>query len=68
MKVTATEKKLVEAYRGASGDLKKLALKVLKGECPDIAIKALNLIGGGGDGAADGITDLLGQFIPGLKK
>ena len=67
MKVTATEKKLIEAYRGASGDLKKLSLKVLKGECPDIAIKALNLIGGG-DGAADGITDLLGQFIPGLKK
>jgi len=32
MKVTATEKKLVELYRAADSDTKKAALKVLKGE------------------------------------
>ena len=31
MKVTASEKKLVEAYRAASSDAKKDAMKVLKG-------------------------------------
>ena len=32
MKLTATEKKLVELYRAADADTKKSALKVLKGE------------------------------------
>ena len=32
MKVTATEKKLVELYRAADSDAKKAAIKVLKGE------------------------------------
>ena len=32
MKVTATEKKLVELYRGADADTKKAALAILKGE------------------------------------
>ena len=32
MQVTAAERKLVEAYRKASADDKKAALKVLKGE------------------------------------
>lgn len=32
MKVTATEKKLVELYRAADSDTKKAALKILKGE------------------------------------
>jgi len=32
MKVTATEKRLVELYRAADSDSRKAALKVLKGE------------------------------------
>ncbi len=36
MKVTATEKKLVEAYRAASADAKKAATKILKGERDDL--------------------------------
>ena len=36
MKLTATEKKLVEQYRKADSDAKKTALKVLKGEKDDL--------------------------------
>ncbi len=32
MKVTATERKLVELYRAADGDTRKAAIKLLKGE------------------------------------
>jgi hypothetical protein len=68
MKVTATEKKLVEAYRGASGDLKKIALKVLKGEYGDTVTNLLNVVGGGSvsNSAADSITDKIGSFLGGL--
>lgn len=37
MKVTSTEKKLIEAYRLATSDAKKRAMSVLKGEEPDVA-------------------------------
>ena len=37
MKVTSTEKKLIEAYRLATSDNKKRAMSVLKGEETDIA-------------------------------
>ena len=37
MKVTATEKKLIEAYRLADSDAKKRAMSVLKGESTDVA-------------------------------
>lgn len=37
MKVTATEKKLIEAYRLADSDARKRAMNVLKGEQTDVA-------------------------------
>ncbi|MBQ6453442.1 MAG: helix-turn-helix transcriptional regulator [Coriobacteriales bacterium] len=45
MKVTATEKKLVEAYRAADSDARKAAMKILKGEkdsASDILESVLN--------------------------
>lgn len=66
MKVTAAEKKLIEAYRGASGDLKKISLKVLKGEYADSAIKLLDTVGGGLESGADGIGGALGNLLGGL--
>ena len=69
MKVTASEKKLVEAYRGASGDLKKIALKVLKGEYGDTVTGLLNVVGGTGTPDLSGIklpgplNDLLGGLL-----
>lgn len=64
MKVTASEKKLVEAYRGASADLKKVALKVLKGEYPDAGIKILDAVGGGIESGTEGIVNnLLGGLF-----
>ena len=66
MKVTAAEKKLIEAYRGASGELKKVSLKVLKGEYGDAAIKLLDTVGGGLDSTADGIGGTIGNLIGGL--
>ena len=66
MKVTAAEKKLIEAYRGASGDLKKVSLKVLKGEYGDAAIKLLDTVGGGIEAGADGIGGALGNLLGGL--
>ena len=66
MKVTASEKKLIEAYRGASGELKKVSLKVLKGEYSDAAIKILDTVGGGIDAGADGIGGTIGNFLGNL--
>lgn len=70
MKVTSTEKKMVEAYREASSDLKKIALKVLKGEYGDTVTTLLNVVGGGtpSNSAANNITDSIGNFISGLIK
>ena len=65
MKVTASEKKLIEAYRGASGELKKVSLKVLKGEYADAAIKILDTVGGGLD-SAEGIGGTIGNFLGNL--
>ena len=68
MKVTATEKKLVEAYRSASGDQKKIALKVLKGEYGETVTTLLNVVGGGGvsSSSANNISDTIGNFLSGL--
>lgn len=71
MKVTAGEKKLVEAYRGASSDLKKIALKVLKGEYGDTVTTLLNTVGGtgtssGGNNIGDALGDTLGNLLSGL--
>ena len=66
MKVTATEKKLVEAYREAPSDLKKAALKVLKGEYGDTINTLLSASSGSGATAADGIGEILGNVLGGL--
>lgn len=67
MKVTASEKKLVEAYRDASSDLKKIALKVLKGEYGETIT---TLLGAGTSSSSsaisDGITSVLGDVLGGL--
>ena len=70
--LTAAEKKLLEAYRAASSDAKKNALKILKGEDLDMAeiMKLLKLdsklesLGGSGilGGLKEGLLDgLLGK-------
>ncbi|MBR6164627.1 MAG: hypothetical protein IKQ45_01715 [Clostridia bacterium] len=67
MKVTASEKKLVEAYRGASSDLKKIALKILKGDYGDTVTGILNMVGGGGTASqANSIGDTIGNLLGGL--
>lgn len=63
MRVTATEKRLVEAYRLADGDAKKAAMKLLKGECPEMAAKILG--GSGADMVADLLGDALGSLLGG---
>ena len=62
MKVTTTEKKLIEYYRLADSDTKKAATKVLKGECGDFITSLM----GGGTGAADGLTDVIGDVLENL--
>lgn len=62
MKVTSTEKKLIEYYRLADSDTKKAATKVLKGECGEFITSLL----GGGTGAADNITDVIGDVLENL--
>ena len=63
MRITATEKRLIEAYRLADGDAKKAAMKLLKGECPDMAAKILG--GSGADMVADLLGDALGSLLGG---
>ena len=63
LRVTATEKRLVEAYRLADGDAKKAAMKLLKGECPEMAAKILG--GSGADMVADLLGDALGSLLGG---
>ena len=53
MKLTATEKKLVELYRAADSDTKKAAVSVLKGESP---------------AAGDILSQLLGNAVEMLGK
>lgn len=75
MKVTASEKKLIEAYRGSTSDRKKAALKLLNGEYGDAIDKLLSVTGGAaGSGtesavtsAADGLGDMLGNLLGGGK-
>lgn len=64
--MTAAEKKLIEAYRGASANLKKVSLKVLKGEYADAAIKLLDTVGGGLESGAEGIGNTIGNLLGGL--
>ena len=68
MKVTAAEKKLIESYRGASSDLKKIATKVLKGEYGDTVTNLLNVVGGGTPSSSSGLNlgDTIGNLLGGL--
>ena len=61
MKVTSTERKLVEAYRLADSDTKKRAMNILKGKDEGV----LESILGSGD-IADKVEDVLGNVIGGL--
>lgn len=61
MKVTATERKLVEAYRLADTDTKKRAMNLLKGTEENL----LENILGSGD-IADKVEDVLGDVLGGL--
>ncbi len=58
----------MEAYRSATGDQKKIALKVLKGEYGETVTSLLNVVGGGAvsSSAADSITDKIGNLLGGL--
>ena len=60
MKVTATERKLVEAYRQADSDAKKRAMDILKGKDEGLG-GLLN-----GDGTSDAVEDVLGNVLGGL--
>ena len=68
MKVTSTEKKLIETYRTAGSDEKKIALKVLKGEYGDKITSLLNVVGGGtaSSSVSDGISDTIGSLLTNL--
>lgn len=61
MKVTSTERKLVEAYRLADSDAKKRAMNILKGQEDGV----LESILGNGD-IADTVEDVLGDVLGGL--
>ena len=63
MKVTSTEKKLIEYYRAATSDNKKAATKVLKGECNEIVA---TLLGTSGNAMANSVADLLGDALSSL--
>ena len=64
--MTASEKKLVEAYRDAAPDLKKIALKVLKGEYGEKLTTLLGAVGGGAGAAADSAGSTLGDLAGNL--
>ena len=53
MKVTATERKLVEAYRLADSDTKKRAMNLLKGEDPTVDSILENIL--------ESVQDMLGK-------
>lgn len=59
VKLTATEKKFVDAYRNATSDQRSAALRVLKGECNDLLTNLL----GGSNRAADSVADLIGDAL-----
>ena len=69
MKVTTTEQKLIQAYRGASSDRKKAALKLLNGEYGDAVDKLLSVTNGtasSSSSSSSGGGDLLGDMLGGV--
>lgn len=67
MKVTTTERKLIEYYRTASSDAKKAATKILKGEADD-KIDSINGKDGVGSVVTNVVTDLLGNLLGGKRE
>ena len=67
MKVTSTERKLIEYYRTASSDAKKAATKILKGEADD-KIDSVNGKDGVGNVVTNVVTDLLSNLIGGKRE
>lgn len=63
MKVTATEKKLVELYREADSDTKKKVTNILKGKEEDVTDIIGNLLGGKSD-----VTGAIGSIIENIAK
>lgn len=63
MRVTATEKKLIEYYRLADSDTKKAATKVLKGESTSFISSLLE--GDGAGSVAEFLGDALGNLLNG---
>ena len=62
MKVTATEKRLVELYRKADSDTKKAALALLKGEKSQTSNILTSIL------EDSGLLNNLSDIIPGFKK
>ncbi len=65
MKVTAAERKLIESYRTASGDAKKAATKVLKGECDDL-LDTINKKSSALNSVGDAVSDFIGGALSNL--
>ena len=61
MRVSATEKRLVELYRSANTETRKRAMQILKGETPTTGMEADNM-----DDLLANIGNLLGDTL--LKK
>lgn len=65
MKLTATEVKLIEAYRLADGNTKKAATRVLKGDCPDLIKTVLGATGSSSSGS-NAVSNLISDTISSL--
>lgn len=65
MKVTSTERKLIEYYRAASSDAKKAGTKILKGECRDL-LDTINSKSSGMGSVGDAVTDFIGGALSNL--
>lgn len=63
VKVTASEKKLLELYRAADSDTKKAAVSLLKGESSGIGDIIGSLLGG----SSSGKNELIGSLLDSAK-
>ena len=66
MKVTATEKKLVEAYRKASAENRKLALNLLQGKAVEDSHFNIGSLFSGGIGGS--VSDFLENLVRGINE
>ncbi len=64
VKLTAAEKKFIEAYRDASAAERKAALRIMLGECPDL-VEKINDKDGGDSDLMDFIGDALSMLLGG---